>query len=72
MKNRCPVCKKMVEAPRKKEPEEAEFFPFCSRRCKLIDLGAWLDAEYKITSELKSQNSTEQADTSQQASTDGQ
>jgi endogenous inhibitor of DNA gyrase (YacG/DUF329 family) len=72
MKNRCPVCRKTVRAPRKKGPEEAEFFPFCSRRCKLVDLGAWLDAEYKITSDLKSQNSTEQADTSQQASADGQ
>ena len=72
MKNRCPVCKKMVEVPPKKEPEEAEFFPFCSRRCKLIDLGAWLDAEYKITSDLKPQNSNEHTDTSHQASADGQ
>jgi len=27
------------------------FFPFCCERCKLIDLGAWLDAEYRIASE---------------------
>lgn len=26
------------------------FFPFCSERCKMIDLGAWLDAEYRISS----------------------
>ena len=26
------------------------FFPFCSERCKLIDLGAWLDAGYRIPS----------------------
>lgn len=30
--------------------EETGFFPFCSQRCKLIDLGAWLDAEYKMNS----------------------
>jgi len=24
------------------------YFPFCSKRCKLIDLGAWLDADYRI------------------------
>jgi endogenous inhibitor of DNA gyrase (YacG/DUF329 family) len=26
------------------------FFPFCSERCRLIDLGQWLDAEYRIPS----------------------
>ena len=25
-----------------------KFFPFCSERCKLIDLGAWLDGDYRI------------------------
>ena len=38
-----------------KKSEESIFFPFCSRRCKLIDLGAWLDAEYKIVSSPESQ-----------------
>jgi hypothetical protein len=23
-------------------------FPFCSERCKLIDLGRWLDGKYRI------------------------
>ena len=23
-------------------------FPFCSRRCKLLDLGLWLDEEHRI------------------------
>jgi len=27
------------------------FFPFCSRRCKLIDLGRWFDERYRIESE---------------------
>ncbi|MHC4573816.1 MAG: DNA gyrase inhibitor YacG [Planctomycetota bacterium] len=36
----------------------------CSRRCKLIDLGAWLDAEYKIVSNSNSDNSTEPPDAS--------
>ncbi len=49
MKHRCPICRKMVSVSRNKQAEEAKFFPFCSRRCKLIDLGAWLDAKYKIT-----------------------
>jgi len=24
------------------------FFPFCSERCRLIDLGKWLDEEHRI------------------------
>ncbi len=27
---------------------KGKFYPFCSNRCKLIDLGKWLDADYKI------------------------
>jgi endogenous inhibitor of DNA gyrase (YacG/DUF329 family) len=26
-------------------------FPFCSPRCKLIDLGRWLDGSYRIPAE---------------------
>ena len=39
----CPICKKKV-APG--DPE----FPFCSERCRIIDLGAWASEEYKISS----------------------
>lgn len=28
--------------------ETNEFRPFCSERCKLIDLGAWASDEYKV------------------------
>ncbi|GAB5547138.1 MAG: hypothetical protein SangKO_068980 [Sandaracinaceae bacterium] len=27
---------------------DADHSPFCSRRCKLIDLGQWLDEGYRI------------------------
>jgi len=50
MKHRCPTCKKIVEVSLTKQSEEAKLFPFCSQRCKLIDLGAWLDDKYKIVS----------------------
>jgi endogenous inhibitor of DNA gyrase (YacG/DUF329 family) len=40
----------MVTASLEKQSEEAKLFPFCSQRCKLIDLGAWLDDKYKIVS----------------------
>jgi len=50
VKFRCPICKKRVKTSVKEHPQQAKFFPFCSERCKLLDLGAWLEADYKITS----------------------
>jgi endogenous inhibitor of DNA gyrase (YacG/DUF329 family) len=44
---KCPICGKDVGFYEKKEfPPN---FPFCSQRCKLIDLGKWLNEEYKIS-----------------------
>jgi len=42
----CPTCGKEVEW----RPENA-FRPFCSQRCKLIDLGAWGNEAYKVPAE---------------------
>lgn len=39
----CPTCKKNVEWS-----DQNPFRPFCSERCKLIDLGAWADGSYTI------------------------
>lgn len=39
----CPICKKNVPA----EPREPSF-PFCSKVCKNIDLGRWLDQRYAV------------------------
>ena len=39
----CPTCKKSVN---KKGPD----FPFCSDRCRLIDLGKWASGAYVISS----------------------
>ena len=38
----CPVCKKG------KAWKENPFRPFCSERCRLIDLGKWAAEEYRI------------------------
>ena len=40
---KCPICKKPA-APRADNPA----FPFCSGRCKDIDLGDWLGERYVI------------------------
>lgn len=39
----CPNCKQLSEFT----PKNA-FRPFCSERCKLIDLGLWANEEYAI------------------------
>ncbi len=40
---RCYICQREV-APRRENPA----FPFCSERCKPIDLGKWLGEEYQV------------------------
>ena len=43
LKLRCPICKKAVKGT------DAEF-PFCSQRCRTIDLGKWASGAYVISS----------------------
>ena len=40
----CPTCKKST-----KYNSTNKYRPFCSKKCKLIDLGAWASEEYKIS-----------------------
>ena len=42
---RCPTCRKIVL---KTDPD----FPFCSDRCRVIDLGKWASGAYVISSPL--------------------
>jgi endogenous inhibitor of DNA gyrase (YacG/DUF329 family) len=42
---KCPTCGKPVEWK-----PESRFRPFCSERCKQIDLGAWAEGKYTIAS----------------------
>jgi endogenous inhibitor of DNA gyrase (YacG/DUF329 family) len=49
----CPVCKK--EAVWRNNL----FRPFCSERCKLIDLGNWASEDYRIPGEKKDQSGGE-------------
>ena len=46
-KIKCPICGKDVKFYEKEKLPPN--FPFCSQRCKLIDLGKWLDEEYRIS-----------------------
>jgi endogenous inhibitor of DNA gyrase (YacG/DUF329 family) len=42
----CPICKRQVDQSERNRRES--FFPFCSERCKLIDLGRWLSGKYQV------------------------
>lgn len=45
---KCPTCEKEIPTNR-----ENPFRPFCSERCKLIDLGRWAGGEYRIPTKEK-------------------
>ena len=42
----CPTCDKTFTVARK---EDAPYRPFCCERCKMVDLGRWLDGTYSIS-----------------------
>ena len=42
-KSKCPICDAEVESR-----ATNKLFPFCSARCKTIDLGKWLSEEYRV------------------------
>jgi endogenous inhibitor of DNA gyrase (YacG/DUF329 family) len=53
MDSRCPICRKPVAPPDDGgNSTSRSYFPFCSERCKLIDLGRWLDGKYQIPVEV--------------------
>lgn len=46
LKVTCPHCHKQVAWV-----EKNTYRPFCSERCKLLDLGAWADGSHRIAGE---------------------
>ena len=45
-KLKCPICKKPVEST-------GTDFPFCSERCRLVDLGKWASGQYVVPEPLQ-------------------
>lgn len=54
--NKCPTCRKPGEW------FAGSYGPFCSQRCKLIDLGKWLGGEHVISEPLKAEHLEQYAD----------
>jgi len=46
IQTRCPICKKPVTT-------NAAEFPFCSERCRTIDLGKWASGKYVVSSPVQ-------------------
>lgn len=59
MKHRCPICKKPTDSRRDSE------FPFCSERCRVLDLGAWSAEKYRIASRAFDESEPENGNTTQ-------
>ena len=44
-RSRCPTCRAEVDRAR------CAMWPFCSERCRMVDLGRWLGEEYRVPQE---------------------
>ena len=52
---KCPICKKEAAA-------DSKFNPFCSERCKIIDLANWATEKYVVSTPVRPDESGESDD----------
>jgi uncharacterized protein len=52
----CPICRKPTDSERNPE------FPFCSERCRLLDLGNWSSEKYVVSEALMDESLPEHAE----------
>lgn len=51
----CPTCRRPLPGPLAELP----FKPFCSERCRTVDLGNWLDSAYRIGAPVEEEDADE-------------
>ena len=56
MKHICPICKKPTDSQKDAE------FPFCSARCRMLDLGAWSAEKYVVSEPVFDEEEIPEAD----------
>jgi len=56
MKHRCPICKRATDSELDKD------FPFCSERCRLLDLGAWASEKYVVSDPIFDETELDELD----------
>ncbi len=52
----CPTCKRKIAISAK---ANNPYKPFCSERCRLVDLGAWLDGAHRISAPISEEDMDE-------------
>ena len=60
MQVKCPTCQRAIEWA------DAPYRPFCSERCRLIDLGGWLSERHAIPGETEHRAEADQQAPEQQ------
>lgn len=56
MKHKCPICKKATDSGKDAD------FPFCSERCRLLDLGSWAAEKYVVCDPIFDEQEIPEAD----------
>jgi endogenous inhibitor of DNA gyrase (YacG/DUF329 family) len=59
MRITCPICKTVIE----EAPDNYGPRPFCSTRCKMIDLGNWLNEVYRVSEPIRPGENDDEAET---------
>lgn len=54
----CPICAEPMPAPWAEYPE----YPFCTKRCRLVDLGRWLGEGYVVGGDARDRSTPGQDD----------
>jgi uncharacterized protein len=55
---RCPICSRNMPGQAVEWPD----YPFCSARCRKIDLGRWLGEKYRVPAEDQTKRADEATD----------
>lgn len=54
---KCPTCKRALTVEPGATPAKVwPYRPFCSERCRSIDLGGWLDGTYRISTPVSEED----------------
>jgi endogenous inhibitor of DNA gyrase (YacG/DUF329 family) len=64
MKHHCPICRKPVDSAI--HPD----FPFCSERCRLLDLGNWASEKYVVSEPLFDEEGEKETESDKRKSDD--
>lgn len=56
MIHRCPICKATTDSEMHKD------FPFCSERCRMMDLGNWSSEKYVVSDPIFDEEELEKAE----------